>query len=317
MPPPTILDYAKLAQDVYLAKSSPQIALKGWTPVDEVSTPQGLMARAYRAEDGRVVVAFAGTNDTQGDLRADFNFTRLFNERPKPGELARLPLGTVAAEGPRSAIDAALDGRGAGELPGGIAPQFREALAFVKRVRDAHPDSVIQVTGQSLGGGHAQLAAKVFRLDAVTFDAPGAALLAANPAYAKMASEFSPKYAINPDAFRPGKVVNYVIDGTIIADPKFTGPQVGGTQADRLQAPALLSIQPGLAAGLRDAIKQAGLSIILNGRGATVLPYFEEAVLGPHHMHNIVDTLQVRQTNLGQTQVDLKLNPEKALGLGR
>lgn len=57
----------------------------------------------------------------------------------------------------------------------GESPQFVAALEFAKAIRDQYAGTApaITVTGHSLGGGLAQLAADVFGWRGVTFDAPG------------------------------------------------------------------------------------------------------------------------------------------------
>lgn len=54
----------------------------------------------------------------------------------------------------------------------GEDPQFVDALEFAERVRQNFPNQEILVTGHSLGGGLAQLAADTFGWDGVTFEAP-------------------------------------------------------------------------------------------------------------------------------------------------
>ncbi|MGL4768126.1 MAG: lipase family protein [Formosimonas sp.] len=53
-------------------------------------------------------------------------------------------------------------------------PQFTQALDFVERVKNNNPQSHINVTGHSLGGGLAQISAKMYGFEGVTFDPAGA-----------------------------------------------------------------------------------------------------------------------------------------------
>jgi hypothetical protein len=304
----TVADYAKLAKDAYASTPDKRQLPAGWEPIAglQENTPNGFMARAYKGPDGRVVVAFAGTNDGQGDLRADFNFTKAFTNPD-----------TQWKKEAKAAADWYFDSKGIKDLPGGLAPQFKEALAFVDRVKKAFPNADIDFTGHSLGGGHAQLAAKVFGKDAVTFDAPGAADLSVAPAYVAVAKEFNPRYGINPPAVRPGTVVNYAIDGSAVADERFTARHIGGLEADRIKTPDVLLRKPGVVAGLVDAIKGAALADLVRGRDAELSPYFVDAVAGPHGQDRVVSALQVLQPNIGNTMVDLKLHPEQTLGVAR
>lgn len=280
MPSATVMDYAKLARDVYRQQSDPRALGTGFIAIDETKSANGLVARAYQGPDGRIVVAFAGTNDARDDFRADWNFTKLYND-PKT------PIGRDI----RTTVDRGFDRQKIAELPGGLAVQYREALAFVQKVMLENPTANIDVTGHSLGGGHAQLAAKVFGLDAATFDAPGARDLANNPAYARMAAEFEPKYALNPAAFRPGEMQNYVIKGTIVGDPIHTGPHIGGTQRERIASPLFrppTQEQIDLAKQALGAIASGGLSRL---GAAGLFPYFADALAGPHAPDRIVDGL--------------------------
>ena len=134
----TTLDYAKLSQSVY-QNTEPE----GWRtlPVDQPTgaSDSGFYGAAYQStETGEIVIAYRGT-EPWSDLYKDLLTTD----------------GKIAA--------------------GAEDQQFVDALAFAKDVQDTYQGlgNEISVTGHSLGGGLAQLAADTFGWGGVTFEAPG------------------------------------------------------------------------------------------------------------------------------------------------
>ena len=136
-------EYAKLTLEVYRG-TAPQ----GWENLGVKLPPtagdSGFYAAAYRnMATGEIVIAFRGTElpDDLGDLTAD---------------------AAVATDGEHQ--------------------QFVDALEFARQIYEEYDQQsyTVTVTGHSLGGGLAQLAADVFGWDGVTFEAPGVGQLRDN-----------------------------------------------------------------------------------------------------------------------------------------
>ncbi|HKJ87105.1 MAG TPA: hypothetical protein VKA48_01105 [Gammaproteobacteria bacterium] len=131
------LEYAKLSQAVYNGED-----VQGWRTVARPSPElqqSGFYGAAYQnVATGEIVIAYRGT-EPWSDLFKDLLTTD----------------GKIAA--------------------GAEDQQFVDALAFAKNVQDTYQGlgNEISVTGHSLGGGLAQLAADTFGWDGVTFEAPG------------------------------------------------------------------------------------------------------------------------------------------------
>lgn len=101
--------------------------------------------------------------------------------------------------------------------------QFEMAAAFIKKLREEVPEGVIQVTGHSLGGGIAQIVAKMFNLSGASFEAPGANGVTNTLGYL----EAKTKYARDiPEGQGSPGFVNYLSKGSLISS---VGTHVGET----------------------------------------------------------------------------------------
>lgn len=143
-------DYAHLyvlAQMANGCYDTPAREVQGWVVIDEyTNVHSGFSACAYQevsngvskdGSSGQVVIAYRGTDDfMHGDGMADFKL--------------RLDAPTWHA-------------------------QFTDAMAYARSVRKAHLSARLSVTGHSLGGALAQIAAQAYGLSGATFDAAGAA----------------------------------------------------------------------------------------------------------------------------------------------
>ncbi|MEF8794505.1 lipase family protein [Thiohalorhabdus sp.] len=137
------LEYAQLSQLAYGGEDATLQSMglqeKGWgrTGLARSNPESGFFGEAFRKGD-EVVIAYRGT-EPWSDLYKDLLTT---------------------------------DGKIALGLED---PQFVDALEFAKNVQDTYQGLGvdISVTGHSLGGGLAQLAADTFGWDGVTFEAPG------------------------------------------------------------------------------------------------------------------------------------------------
>ncbi|MFA9462603.1 hypothetical protein [Thiohalorhabdus methylotrophus] len=139
------LEYAKLSQVVYgdgeHTLESSGLKAQGWvdTGLIGVNPDSGFFAQAYR-KGNEVVIAYRGTEPTQDALHDILG--------------ADVDIGT-----------------------GDEHQQFVDALEFAHQIdlRYGGAKQTISVTGHSLGGGLAQLAADTFGWDGVTFEGPGMA----------------------------------------------------------------------------------------------------------------------------------------------
>ena len=183
-------DLAMLSMEVY--KNNATTMPYGWTFLDEPTAAQkatGLYAIAYQnTATGEIVIAYRGTTVTDtSDLAADIALT-----------------------------------------VGGEHPQFVAALEFANSIRldPRYSSSTITVTGHSLGGGLAQLAADVFGFGGVTFDAPGMDQLTTGaPAhqfdqfFAETGESFGhiPANAVDPENPSTLGFTNLTVSGSVIS----------------------------------------------------------------------------------------------------
>nr|WP_314074267.1 hypothetical protein [uncultured Roseococcus sp.] len=153
----TTLGYATLADGVYYDTVSQlgSFARQTLRP-NEIS---GFHAALYmRAVGGQLeyVVSFAGSETDQGmvDWRADLGFGG------SKGQIALAALGGLAGIGLAAHAERLL------------AQQRASAIAFTIQAMQAAKNSRLTLTGHSLGGGLAQMAAAATGVAAVTFSAP-------------------------------------------------------------------------------------------------------------------------------------------------
>lgn len=180
-------DLAKLSLEVYDGGIP-----YGWTFLEEPTAEQkatGLYAVAYQnISTGEIVIAYKGTTiRDSGDLGADIALT-----------------------------------------VGGDHPQFEAALQFALAIRDQYAGtaSAISVTGHSLGGGLAQLAADVFGFGGMTFDAPGVDQLTTGTA----AEQFTQFFTNTGESFghMPAGFTNLTVFGSVVSS---IGDHIGTTPA--------------------------------------------------------------------------------------
>jgi hypothetical protein len=141
----------------------------------------GYCARAYKSLTGdRIVLAIAGTDD-KIDWKADTAFINGV---------------------PNDTFKAYVD----------------KAVADLLKLKSEYPDKEITLTGHSLGGALAQILAKATALDAITFDAPGAAQTMTN-----LASQLAP---LNQVSWQSGAlgISNLRIYGDLVST---VGTQLG------------------------------------------------------------------------------------------
>lgn len=137
MPSTRELELAVLAYMSYAPFDENRISTGDWAPdatltIDDADT--GLAATTYINSSGEVVIAFRGTDDPIGLFETDW---------------------------------------AQGNVPGALgwhAPQVAAALRLVADVVARYPAAPITLTGHSLGGGLASIAAACFDLRAVVFD---------------------------------------------------------------------------------------------------------------------------------------------------
>ncbi len=180
----SVQDYAKLSMAVYKDNGLPQ----GWGILEPDSESSGFYAIAYRnLTSGEVVIAYRGT-----EFLSD------------AGDLAAAEAILKEAAG----FDA-------------MHQQFIDGLEFARRVHDQFEAQApsITVTGHSLGGTLAQLAADVFGWDGVTFDAPGAKNLTDNTGFTPWLTRYQHSFG------HAGALTNYTVVGSAISSG--TGPSIG------------------------------------------------------------------------------------------
>jgi len=149
----------------------------GWTVLTEAGTrysqadtPTGFSATAYEGPGGEVVIAFAGTNESQF---ADYLF----------------------GNGPAAS----------GKI---VSPQILEALRFTADVMAARPGAQLSFTGHSLGGGLASVLAVFFDKPSTVFDPAPFALSALQPAMVASYLSFYSAYVGTKAATNPAYVVD-------------------------------------------------------------------------------------------------------------
>ena len=194
--------FAQMASQSYQDNPSP---IHNWAVVDKMIDPStGFAACAYKnPQTNEVIIAYRGTDGLNKDGSAD-------------GALAR-DSKAMWMTGP-TAIFAMTSSD--------WATQFTQALDFASRVKSNHPHSEISVTGHSLGGGLAQITAKMYGFAGVTFD-PAAAK---NVVDSQQFKQYAKAHGI-PETGRgnSNEPHNYEVKGSPISGA--TGPHVGrGTE---------------------------------------------------------------------------------------
>lgn len=181
-------DLAKLSLEVYDGTVP-----YGWNRLTdsrdfpEITAP-GFYAAVYQnIATGEIVIAYRGTTvSDSGDLGADIALT-------------------VSGE----------------------HPQFEAALQFANQINSTYgeqPGVTISVTGHSLGGGLAQLAADVFGFGGTTFDAPGVEQLTTGTA----AEQFAQFFVDTGESFGhvPAGFTNLTVAGSVVSS---VGDHIGAT----------------------------------------------------------------------------------------
>jgi pimeloyl-ACP methyl ester carboxylesterase len=156
----------------------------------------GLTMAAFEGPGNRIVIAIRGTDgdrdfisrNTDGWPEAGANAALAAD-----GEVLNELTGLAKGDGPKQQLR---------DLQQMVMPswhrQFKEALDFIAEVRKKYPNHQIEVTGHSLGGSIAQLAAYTFGLNGAAFDPAGAANLIESKGY----KEWLKLNGIDPERLR-------------------------------------------------------------------------------------------------------------------
>jgi T5SS/PEP-CTERM-associated repeat protein len=147
VPPPSLLDLAKMSKQAYNVVSLPA-PIDGYTSKQSDLGPGGFFAQVFQ-NGNQVVVSFRGTDagnlyNAVKDLLADSSF------------LSGEALFTASGVDPD------------------LLTQLRDAAGLLAQVRTTYPDAEITLTGHSLGGAIAQILGAYTGLPTQAFDAPGA-----------------------------------------------------------------------------------------------------------------------------------------------
>ena len=139
---------AQMANQSYKDNPAP---IGNWQVIDKmIDKNSGFAACAYKnPQTNEIIIAYRGTDN--GDISADAALAR-----DSKAMLLTAPTAVFSAKGTD------------------WDKQFTQALDFAGRVQRNNPNSEISVTGHSLGGGLAQISAKMYGFEGVTFD-PAAA----------------------------------------------------------------------------------------------------------------------------------------------
>ncbi|TAN82305.1 MAG: DUF2974 domain-containing protein, partial [Gallionella sp.] len=165
------------------------------------------------------------------------------------------PDGFYAVAYQNSAGQVAIAYRGTDGLKGDLAadgsfvagswhPQFFDAAAFTNRFIEIYGKDNVLVTGHSLGGGIAQVMARMFGLDGATFDAPGANGVTQSDGFAQAAALYGQPTG-NQDA---AAFMNYTSQGSAISA---VDSHIGGTQSIvNLSDPSIVPLLVGAAGAM-------------------------------------------------------------------
>ncbi len=129
--------------------------------------------------------------------------------------------------------DKAADLAWANPLPDWNA-QFDEAIGFAEQIRIAHPNDHISVTGHSLGGSLAQVAAQMFGFDGATFDPGGAGNITQSDAYGAWVTELTqlksqyPGLNLTINQGPDPAFTNYLVDHSLVSS--WIGDHIGNTE---------------------------------------------------------------------------------------
>ncbi|MGN7917258.1 XVIPCD domain-containing protein [Lysobacter sp. 22409] len=140
-------------------------------------------------------------------------------------------LGTAGLPGPATEATKGQAAKAQVALIGAWNPQFEEALDYALDIHKKYgADHMIEVTGHSLGGAHAQLVAYTFGWGGRTFDAPGAV----NVIESKDYRDWLKKHDITPAGapeYQYGVVqqqsfLNYTVNNSVVSHE--SGDHIGG-----------------------------------------------------------------------------------------
>lgn len=197
----------------------------------------GFAATVFREEgSGDIVIAYRGSDDAQDWSGPN---TKVAMDGPILNTVLEIanPLGTPTGERVQRQLQdiqkQLLDG-----VFDASNDQFGQALTLAREVRRAYPDAQIEVTGHSLGGALAQVAAHTYDMPGRSFDAPGAANIIESEGYDLWlkSNGMSPR---QPRASREttgerqtedrDQFINYKVNDSIVS--QMTGLHLGDTDA--------------------------------------------------------------------------------------